>query len=137
MMLNSILEWGLTIIGSGGIGAAITYFGNYKSRKTLESELAKQAEIATKNHHGIMEKDRFEAMYTQITDMAKDYNDLSDQFREYRKNARDIETEFDNKLRTKSNELASLKDQIHYLKRLRCYDLECPKRIKDNPNTKK
>ena len=137
MTFDSVLEWGLTIVGSGGIGAAITYFGNYKSRKRVESELAKQAEIATKNQHGIMEKDRFEAMYKQITDMANDYNDLSDQFREYRKNARAIETEFDEKLRTKSNELASLKDQVHYLKRLRCYDLECPKRIKDNPNTKK
>jgi len=31
--------------------------------------------------------------------MAEDYNDLSDQFREYRKTARTIEIEFDEKLR--------------------------------------
>ena len=41
MTFDSVLEWGLTIVGSGGIGAAITYFGNYKSRKRVESELAK------------------------------------------------------------------------------------------------
>jgi hypothetical protein len=46
-----------------------------------------------------MERDRFEAMYKQITEMAQDYNDLSDQFREYRKTARSIELEFDEKLR--------------------------------------
>ena len=78
-----------------------------------------------------MERDRFESMYNQITEMAQDYNDLSDQFREYRKTARAIEIEFDEKLRQRSNELAQLKDEVHYLKRLRCYDLDCPNRIRN------
>lgn len=128
---KELLPW---ILGSGGLGATITYLGNYKSKKKLEEELTKQAQIDTKNKHGIMEMDRFEAMYKQITDMAKDYNALSDQFREYREEARTRENEFDDKLRLKNSELASIKDQVHYLKRLRCYDLDCPKRIKHNPN---
>lgn len=99
MSLDSILEWGLTIIGSGGIGAALTYIGTYKSKKKIEEELANQAKITTEDRHGVMERDRFEAMYNQITEMAQDYNDLSDQFREYRKTARSIEIEFDEKLR--------------------------------------
>lgn len=65
--------------------------------------------------------------------MAKDYGDLSDQFREYRKTARSIEDEFDAKLRERNNELAYMKDEIDYLKRLRCYDLGCQKRIKNKP----
>lgn len=130
-LLKELLPW---ILGSGGLGATITYLGNYKSKKKLEEELAKQTQIDTKNKYGIMEKDRFEAMYKQITDMAKDYNDLSDQFREYRRDARTREDEFDDKLRLKNNELASIKDQVRYLKRLRCYDLDCPNRIKNNPN---
>jgi hypothetical protein len=65
--------------------------------------------------------------------MARDYGELSDQFRDYRKTARAIEDEFDQKLRERTNELAYLKDEIDYLKRLRCYDLECPKRIKNKP----
>lgn len=131
MTLDSILEWGLTILGSGGVGAAITFFSTYKSKKRIEEELANQAEITTEDRHGIMERDRFESMYNQITEMAQDYNDLSDQFREYRKTARAIEIEFDEKLRQRSNELAQLKDEVHYLKRLRCYDLDCPNRIRN------
>ena len=136
MTLDTILEWALAIVGGGSIGSALTFLGTYKSRNKIEREKAEQEEIATEDKHGIMERDRFEAMYKQITDMAQDYNDLSDQFREYRKTATAIEDEFMSKARQKSIELAELKDQINYLKRLRCYDLECPKRIRTNPNIK-
>ena len=133
MNLDSLLEWGLAIIGGGGAGSAITWLGNYKSKKKLEQELAKQAEITTEDKQGIMERDRFESMYEQITKMAKDYGELSDQFRDYRKTARAIEDEFDQKLRERTTELAYLKDEVDYLKRLRCYNLDCPNRIKNKP----
>lgn len=133
MTLDSLLDWGLAVIGGGGIGSAITFLGTYKSRRKKEQEEAEQAEIATEDKHGMMERDRFEYMYQQITKMAVDYGELSDQFRDYRKTARAIEDEFDNKLREKTKELAYMKDEIDYLKRLRCYDLECPRRIKDKP----
>jgi hypothetical protein len=42
--------------------------------------------------------------------MAKDYNELSDQFRDYRKTAMSIEAEFTEKLRQRSRDLATLKD---------------------------
>lgn len=134
MTLDSILEWALAIVGGGGVGSVLTYLGTYKSHNKIEKEKAEQEEIATEDKHGIMERDRFEAMYKQITDMVQDYNDLSDQFREYRKTATAIEDEFMSKARQKSIELAELKDQVNYLKRLRCYDLECPKRIRTNPD---
>lgn len=70
MTLDSVLDWALALIGGGGIGSAITFLGNYKSRKRLEEELTKQAVLTTENQHGIMERDRFEAMYKQITEMA-------------------------------------------------------------------
>ena len=95
MTWDSILEWALPVIGGGGIGSAITFLGTYKSKKKIEKELAKQEEIDTLNKHGVMERDRFESMYEQITKMAKDYGELSDQFRDYRKTARSIEDEFD------------------------------------------
>lgn len=131
MNLDSLLEWILPIIGGGGVGSAITWLGTYKSKKRLEEELAKQAAITTEDKHGVMERDRFEDMYNQITKMTKDYGELSDQFRDYRKTAREIEDEFDAKLREKTKELAYMKDEIDYLKRLRCYDLDCPNRIKN------
>lgn len=131
MTWDSVLEWALPIIGGGGIGSAITWLGTYKSKKKLEEELAKQAAITTEDKHGVMERDRFEDMYNQITKMTKDYGELSDQFRDYRKTAREIEDEFDAKLREKTKELAYMKDEIDYLKRLRCYDLDCPNRIRN------
>ena len=133
MTWDSILEWALPVIGGGGIGSAITFLGTYKSKKKIEKELAKQEEIDTLNKHGVMERDRFEAMYEQITKMAKDYGDLSDQFRDYRKTARSIEDEFDQRLRERTRQLAELKDEVDYLKRLRCYNLDCPNRIKNKP----
>lgn len=133
MNLDSLLEWGLAVVGGGGIGSAITYLSTYKSNKKKAQEEAEQAEITTEDKHGMMERDRFEYMYQQITRMAKDYGELSDQFREYRKTARAIEDEFDAKISERNRELAYLKDEVDYLKRLRCYDLECPKRIKDKP----
>lgn len=131
MTWDSVLEWALPIIGGGGVGSAITWLGTYKSKKKLEEELAKQAAITTEDKHGVMERDRFEDMYSQITKMTKDYGELSDQFRDYRKTARAIEDEFDQKLRERTKELAYMKDEIDYLKRLRCYDLDCPNRIKN------
>lgn len=136
MDFSSIQDWALSLIGGGGIGAAITYFATFKSKTKIENELAKQSEIETKDKLEHLERDRFEAMYNQITEMAKDYNDLSDQFREYRKTACSIEAKFDDELRAKGNELAKLKDQINYLKGLRCYNLECPKRVKNNSENK-
>ena len=133
MTLDNFLEWGLAVVGGGGIGSAITYLGTYKSKKKVEKELAEQEEIATENKHGIMERDRFEAMYDQITKMTLDYSELSDQFRDYRKTARSIEDEFDQRLRERTRQLAELKDEVDYLKRLRCYNLDCPNRIKNKP----
>ena len=133
MTWDSILEWALPVIGGGGIGSAITFLGTYKSKKKIEKELAKQEEIDTLNKHGVMERDRFEAMYDQITKMTLDYGELSDQFRDYRKMARSIEDEFDQKLRERTRQLADLKDEADYLKKLRCYNLDCPNRIKNKP----
>ena len=135
MTWDSILEWALPVIGGGGIGSAITYLGTYKSKKKIEKELAKQEEIDTLNKHGVMERDRFESMYEQITKMAKDYGELSDQFRDYRKTARSIEDEFDQRLRERTRQLAELKDEVDYLKRLRCYNLDCPNRINTKPES--
>ena len=133
MTLDNLLEWGLAVVGGGGIGSALTYLANYKSKKKIERDLAKQEEIDTLNKHGIMERDRFESMYDQITKMAKDYGELSDQFNDYRRTTRAIEDEFDQKLRERSRQLANLKDEINHLKRLRCYNLDCPNRIKNKP----
>ena len=46
MNLDSVLDWGLAVVGGGGIGSAITWLGTYQSRRRKEKEEAEQAELA-------------------------------------------------------------------------------------------
>lgn len=141
MFDNTLLQWIGSIVAGGGIGAALTYLATFKSNKrkaaaeaTEQEETAKQARIETQDKIGIMERDRYEAMYSQINKMMQDYNDLSDEFREFRKNASEQERKFIRKAQDRYSQLAELKAEIKQLKKYTCYDKECPNRIKDNPN---
>ena len=96
-----ILQWLGSIIAGGGVGAVITYIVTFRSNKKkaeaeaeVHIETAEQAKIETENKIGIMERDRYEAMYSQINKMMQDYNDLSDEFREFRKHAAEQEKKF-------------------------------------------
>ena len=140
MFESALFQWIGSIIAGGGIGAAITYFATFKSNKrkanaeaTKQEELAKQSHIDSENKLGIMERDRYEAMYSQINKMMQDYNDLSDEFREFRKTAAEQERKFIRKAQDRYSKLAELKAEIKQLKKYSCYDMECPNRIKDNP----
>ena len=140
MFENALFQWIGSIIAGGGIGAVITYFATFKSNKrkanaeaTKQEELAKQSHIESENKLGAMERDRYEAMYSQINKMMQDYNDLSDEFREFRKSAAEQERKFIRKAQDRYSKLAELKAEIKQLKKYSCYDMECPNRIKDNP----
>lgn len=143
MLESALFQWILSVVAGGGIGAAITYFATFRSNKrkaaaeaTVQEESAEQAHIETENKIGIMERDRYEAMYSQINKMMQDYNDLSDEFREFRKDAAEQERKFIRKAQDRYSQLAELKAEIKQLKRYSCYDKECPNRIKDNPTNK-
>ena len=143
MFESALFQWIGTIVASGGIGAAITYLTTLKSNKRMaqaeaakQEERAEQEKIETENKIGIMERDRYEAMYSQINKMMQDYNDLSDEFREFRKHAAEQERKFIRKAQDRYSQLAELKAEIKQLKKYSCYDMECPHRIKDNPNNK-
>lgn len=143
LMLENALQWIGSIIAGGGIGAAITYLATFKSNQrkakaeaSIHEEQAEQARIESEDRMGIMERDRYEAMYSQINKMMQDYNDLSDEFREFRKTAAEQERRFIRKAQDKYSKLAELKAEIKQLKKYSCYDFECPHRIKDNPNVK-
>lgn len=141
MFEKEILQWIGTVVAGGGLGAAITYLATFKSNRrkaqaeaSKQEELAEQAHIESENKLGEMERDRYEAMYSQINKMMQDYNDLSDEFREFRKAASEQERKFIVKAQDRYSELAELKAEIKILKRLSCYEMECPHRIKDNPS---
>lgn len=144
MLESTLLPWILSVVGGGGIGAAITYFATFRSNKRKAAaeasqleEGAEQARVETENKIGIMERDRYEAMYSQINKMMQDYNDLSDEFREFRKEASEQERRFIRKAQDRYSQLVELKAEIKQLKKYSCYDKECPHRIKDNPETKR
>ena len=141
MFDSALFQWIGSLIAGGGIGAAIMFFVNLKSNRrkakaeaAVEEETAEQARVETENKIGVMERDRYEAMYSQINKMMQDYNDLSDEFREFRKSAAEQERKFIRKAQDRYSQLAELKSEIKQLKKWSCYDLECPNRIKDNPN---
>jgi hypothetical protein len=101
MLEGALFQWIGSIIAGGGLGAMITYFATFRSNKrkanadaTQHEEEAKQSRVETENKIGIMERDRYEAMYSQINKMMEDYNDLSDEFREFRKQAMEQERKF-------------------------------------------
>lgn len=142
MFDSALFQWIGSLIAGGGLGAAIMFFINLNSNKrkakaeaTMQEESAEQARVETENKIGIMERDRYEAMYSQINKMMQDYNDLSDEFREFRKHAAEQERKFIRKAQDRYSQLAELKTEIKQLKKYTCYDSECPNRIKDNPRT--
>lgn len=142
MFDSALFQWIGSLIAGGGLGAAIMFFINLNSNKrkakaeaSMQEESAEQARVETENKIGIMERDRYEAMYSQINKMMQDYNDLSDEFREFRKHAAEQERKFIRKAQDRYSQLAELKAEIKQLKKYTCYDSECPNRIKDNPRT--
>ena len=143
MFESALFQWIGSVIAGGGIGAVITYFATFKSNKrkavaeaVQQEENAEQSRVETENKIGIMERDRYEAMYSQINKMMQDYNELSDEFREFRKSSAEQERKFIRKAQDRYSQLAELKAEIKQLKKYSCYDTECPHRIKDNPASK-
>ena len=141
MFESAICQWIGSIIAGGGLGAVITYFATFKSNKrkaiadaSQHEEEAKQSQIETENKLGSMERDRYEAMYSQINKMMQDYNDLSDEFRQFRKQSSEQERKFIRKAQERYSQLTELKAEIKQLKNYACYNTECPHRIKNNPN---
>lgn len=143
MFESALFQWISTIIASGGVGAAITYIATFKSNKRKaaaeakkQEELAQQSHIESMDSLGKMERDRYEAMYNQINKMMQDYNDLSDDYREYRKIATERERDFIRKAQNNYSILAELKSEVNVLRKYSCYNVECPHRIKDNSDIK-
>ena len=138
MFENALFQWIGTIVASGGVGAGITYLATFKSNRrkaaaeaTEKEEKAKQSHIESIDQMGVMERNRYEAMYSQINKKMQDYNDLSEDYREYRKDAAERERNFIRKAQDNYSILAELKSEVKQLKKYSCYDMECPHRIKD------
>ena len=125
------------LLGGGGIGSFVTWAFQLKSEKRIKEAEAKQSEQTVESMATANDRDKFESMYVQITKMMQDYNNLSDDYRNYRQGATVKERNFQKKVDEKCQELAALKSQVQYLKGLRCYNTTCSHRMKTNPEKQK
>lgn len=86
------------VLGSGGVGSFITWVAHLKAEKRLKEAEAAQSESTLESMQTNNNKDKFEYMYVQITKMMQDYNELSDDYRNYRQNAIVKERNFQKKV---------------------------------------
>ena len=136
--MSNISEWILTIIGSGGIGAAITYISTFKYKKQqvkIETELS---ETQLKQAQLDLSQDKCDYLQQTCDKYIRDYHQLEQDFRNQGRELQEVianlTRENSQKIAEKCNEIAALKSKVTYLNGLRCYDSTCPKRIKTNPD---
>ena len=136
--MNPILEWILAVVGSGGLGAVITYIFTFKSKRKQAMAEAEEAEIDNEQKLFDLRHDQYDFLQKTCDKYIKDYHDLEGDFR---KQMIDLREKMDNLMSEKSQaiaakctEIATLKSKIAYLKGIRCYRFDCPNRIKTNPD---
>lgn len=137
-MQEWLIEWALTIVGSGGIGAVITYLLTINSKRKQENAKAEDAEVEVAQKKENLHQDQYEYLQKTCDKYIKDYHELEGDFR---KQMLEIRDQMDNLIMEKSklisdkcNEIAELKSKVTYLKGIRCYNFTCPQRIKENPD---
>lgn len=135
-----LVEWILAVIGSGGLGAAITYILTFKSKQTLAKAEASQAETKAEHERLDLTQDKYEFVQKTLDKYMVDYHELESDFRrqimDLREHIDRIMKEKTQAIADKCNEIATLKSQVTYLKGLRCYNFTCQDRIKCNPDNK-
>lgn len=135
--MDELYHWILTFLGSGGLGAAITYLLTLKSNQTKAEAEAEVAQINAEHEKLDLTQDKYEFLQSTLDKYVRDYHELESDFR---KQLATIREHMDNLMRDhskiiaeKCNEIASLKSQVTYLKGIRCYKFTCNQRIKNNP----
>ena len=133
-----LTEWLLAILGSGGVGAAITYLLTFKSKAAIAKADATIAQTKAEHETLDLRQDRYDYLQETLDKYMRDYYALDERFRTEMNQVRDLISNItQNNAKTiseKCNEIAALKSQVAYLKGLRCYRSVCEQRIKDNPD---
>lgn len=137
-MEQSILEWALAVIGSGGIGAVITYICTFKSKKKQVEAEAESSMVDVAQKKTDLKQDQYDYLQKTCDKYIKDYHELEGDFRtqisELREQMDKIMLEKSQAISAKCNEIATLKSKVTYLKGIRCYNFTCKHRIMTNPD---
>ena len=136
--MNPILEWALACVGSGGLGAAVTYIFTFKSKRKQANAEAVEAEVEAEKKQFDLRHDQYEYLQQTCDKYIKDYHELEGDFRKQivvlREHMDNLMSEKSQAIAEKCTEIAGLKSKIAYLNGIRCYDFICPNRVKTNPN---
>lgn len=137
-MEQSILEWALAVIGSGGIGAVVTYICTFKSKKKQVEAEAESSMVDVEQKKTGLKQDQYDYLQKICDKYIKDYHELEGDFRkqiqELREQMDKLMLEKSQAISAKCNEIASLKSKVTYLKGIRCYNFTCKNRIMINPD---
>ena len=126
-MEQSILEWALAVIGSGGIGAVITYICTFKSKKEQVEAEAESSMVDVEQKKTDLKQDQYDYLQKTCDKYIKDYHELEGNFR---KQISELREQMDKIMLEKSQ----AKSKVTYLKGIRCYNFTCKHRIMTNPD---
>ena len=135
--MQSLFEWALAIISSGGLGAAITYVFTFKAKQQQALAEAESTEIDVEHKKEDLKQDQYDFLQKTCDKYIKDYHTLENDFRKQLQILRDemdkIAFEKSKAISDKCTEIAELKSKVTYLKGIRCYNFTCQHRIKQSP----
>ncbi len=125
-MTDTLLEILVALFG----GTSIWQFVQYRTtKKKYEAEAEQALAEARKSNADARSQeinnsqDAYESLYEQFTKLQNDFMAQADELRKLIVAANN-----------KCNEIAALKSQLQYVKGLRCYNVNCPNRIKHDPD---
>ena len=137
--MQSLFEWALAIISSGGLGAAITYILTFKSKRIQAMAEAESTEVEVEHKKQDLKQDQYDFLQKTCDKYIKDYHTLENDFRKQLQTLRDeidkISLEKSKAISDKCNEIAELKSKVTFLQGIRCYNFTCQNRIKNNTET--
>ena len=137
-MEQVLLEWILPIIGSGGLGAAITYIFTFNSKKKQADAEAEQSLVEVEHKKEDLKQDQYDFLQKTCDKYIKDLeSDFRKQLQGLRGEIDKISFEKSKAIADKCTEIAELKSKVTYLKGIRCYNFTCQHRIKQNPEENK
>ena len=134
--MQSLFEWALAIISSGGLGAAITYIFTFKAKQQQALAEAESTEIDVEHKKEDLKQDQYDFLQKTCDKYIKDYHTLENDFRKQLQVLRDeidkVSLEKSKAISDKCTEIAELKSKVTYLKGICCYNFTCQHRIKTN-----
>ena len=108
------------------LGGGIASFVTVKATQRKAAAEADRAKTSAEHDRLDLHQDQYDYVNAQLSKIQQEYYDLASRYRETM-TAHLLEID------GKCNEIAELKSKLTYFKGLRCYQSDCPSRVKDSP----